>query len=34
MMQQGQIKGTASSTSQPNEEQPLVMIVDDAAAVR
>jgi len=33
-MQQAQIKGTASSTSQPNEEQPLVMIVDDDAAVR
>ena len=33
-MQQTQIRRTASSTSQPNEEQPLVMIVDDDAAIR
>ena len=32
-MQQTQIRRTAS-TSQPNEEQPLVMIVDDDAAIR
>src|ERR1043165_8255470 len=34
IMQQAQIKRTALSTSQPNEEQPLVMIVDDDAAIR
>ena len=33
-MQQAQIRRSASSTSQPNEEQPLVMIVDDDAAIR
>ena len=33
-MQQAQIRRTASSTSQPKEDQPLVMIVDDDAAVR
>jgi FixJ family two-component response regulator len=33
-MQQAQIGRTASSKSQPNEEQPFVMIVDDDAAVR
>ena len=33
-MQQAQIRRTESSTSQPKEEQPLVMIVDDDAAVR
>ena len=33
-MQQAQIRRTASSTSQPKEEQPLVMIVDDDAAIR
>ena len=32
-MQQSQIRRTASA-SQPNEEQPLVMIVDDDAAIR
>jgi FixJ family two-component response regulator len=34
IMQQPQIRRTGSSTSQPNEEQPLVIIVDDDAAVR
>lgn len=33
-MQQTQTRRMASSTSQPNEEQPLVMVVDDDAAVR
>lgn len=33
-MQQARIRRSASSTSQPNEEQPLVMIVDDDAAIR
>ena len=33
-MQQAQIGRTGSSTSQPKEDQPLVMIVDDDAAVR
>jgi FixJ family two-component response regulator len=33
-MQQAQISRTASSTPQPKEEQPLVMIVDDDATVR
>ena len=33
-MQQVQIKGTAPPTSQPKDEQPLVTIVDDDAAVR
>lgn len=33
-MQQTQITRTASSTSEPNEERPLVMIVDDDAAIR
>ena len=33
-MQQTQIRRMASSTSQPIEEQPLVMIVDDDAAIR
>lgn len=33
-MQQTQIRRTTSATSQPNEEQPLVMIVDDDAAIR
>jgi len=33
-MQQAHIKKTVSSTSRPQEEQPLVMIVDDDAAVR
>ena len=33
-MQQPQIGRAGSSTSQPNEEQPLVIIVDDDAAVR
>jgi FixJ family two-component response regulator len=33
-MQQAQIKKSASSTSQPKGEQPLVMIVDDDAAFR
>lgn len=34
MMQQAQITGTASSASQPKEEQPLVLIVDDDAGIR
>src|SRR5262250_505659 len=34
IMQQPQIRRTGSSTSQPDEEQPLVIIVDDDAAVR
>jgi FixJ family two-component response regulator len=34
MMQQVQDRRTASSTSQPKDDQPLVMIVDDDAAVR
>src|SRR5262245_478641 len=34
IMQQSHIGRTASSTSQPSEEQPLVIIVDDDAAVR
>jgi FixJ family two-component response regulator len=33
-MQQDQIRRTASSTSQPKEEQPIVTIVDDDAAIR
>jgi FixJ family two-component response regulator len=33
-MQQPQIRKMPSSTSTPNEEQPVVMIVDDDAAVR
>jgi len=33
-MQQPQVGRAGSSTSQPNEEQPLVIIVDDDAAVR
>src|ERR1700738_3445990 len=33
-MQQPQIRRMPSSTSTPNEEQPVVMIVDDDAAVR
>jgi FixJ family two-component response regulator len=33
-MQQAQISRSASSTSQPMEEQPLVLIVDDDAAIR
>lgn len=33
-MQHAQIRRTASSTSQPKEEQPLVVIVDDDAAIR
>jgi FixJ family two-component response regulator len=33
-MQQTQVRMTASSTPRPKEEQPLVMIVDDNAAVR
>ena len=33
-MQQTQIRRTTTSTSQPNEESPLVMIVDDDAAIR
>jgi FixJ family two-component response regulator len=34
MMQQAQGRRTPLSTSQPKDEQPLVMIVDDDAAVR
>ena len=34
MMQQAQIKRTPSSRSQPKDEQPLVLIVDDDAAIR
>src|ERR1041385_344304 len=34
VMQQTQIRRTTTSTSQPNEESPLVMIVDDDAAIR
>src|SRR5262245_34402012 len=34
VMQQTQVRRTPSSTSQPNEEPPLVMIVDDDAAIR
>src|SRR6266850_1827266 len=34
VMQETQTRRTTSSTSQPNEEQPLVMIVDDDAAMR
>jgi FixJ family two-component response regulator len=33
-MQQAQIRTTASSTSRPREGQPLVVIVDDDAAIR
>jgi FixJ family two-component response regulator len=33
-MQQAQIRTTASSNSRPKEEQPLVIIVDDDAAIR
>jgi FixJ family two-component response regulator len=33
-MQQIQTRRTASSTSQPKEEKPVVMIVDDDAAIR
>jgi len=33
-MQQPQVKETSSSTSQPKEEQPLVIIVDDDAGMR
>jgi FixJ family two-component response regulator len=34
MMQDAQVGSTTSSTSQPAEEQPLVMIVDDDPAIR
>jgi FixJ family two-component response regulator len=34
MMQQAQVRRAPSSTSQPKEEQPVVMIVDDDAAIR
>src|SRR5215813_12146846 len=34
VMQQTQVRRTTASTSQANEEQPLVMIVDDDAAIR
>ena len=34
MMQQAQVRRMASSKSQPKEEQPLVVIVDDDAAIR
>jgi FixJ family two-component response regulator len=34
MMQQAQLKSIASSKSQPDDDQPLVLIVDDDVAVR
>jgi FixJ family two-component response regulator len=34
IMQHSQVRRTASSASQPNDDQPLVIIVDDDAAVR
>src|SRR5438552_696519 len=33
-MQQAQLRRTSPSASQPNEEQPLVLIVDDDATIR